>query len=220
VVVYRVKLTTTDIPGKLSMPGRVANLSTCFQLSDVPSTLGAVATIEWYPYGHVFAVAWQKRGVALFSTYGAQIWLDIGEKTVCRLGVTFRFHNICYEFSTHRALYCSSIDWGAEGHQLWFVNNHTLQMYSTVRAANVNNPSMVSLCVICVLSVMQSFVDTVCLYSSTDVYIAPVRTLEASAHAPHAVWRLLPVPHAYMAHAWPLRVGCAAVRARTHVHSL
>lgn len=74
---------------------------------------------------------------AMFTTFGAQIWRyyedDDFEKSAAHA------HPSHATPPSWR-----SIDWAADGHQLWFVNGAARAcLWNTVRSASLCNPSMV-----------------------------------------------------------------------------
>lgn len=79
---------------------------------DYPGSPGPVTCLRWTPDGTVIAMTWKFGGFALWSTFGAMI--------MCSL---------CWDYGPtvtdpvlQNPLCLSSVDWSAEGYQLWMVN--------------------------------------------------------------------------------------------------
>ncbi|XP_059078421.1 guanine nucleotide exchange factor subunit Rich-like [Tigriopus californicus] len=93
---------------------------------DYPGSPGPVTCLRWTPDGTVIAMTWKFGGFALWSTFGAMI--------MCSL---------CWDYGPsvtdpvlQNPLCLSSVDWSAEGYQLWMVN----QVQSDSRDSSDSQP--------------------------------------------------------------------------------
>ncbi|XP_040571895.1 LOW QUALITY PROTEIN: guanine nucleotide exchange factor subunit Rich [Lepeophtheirus salmonis] len=79
---------------------------------DYPGFPGSVTTLRWTPDGTALAMVWSFGGFSIWSTFGAMI--------MCSL---------CWDYGIHvsdpviqNPLCIKSLDWTAEGYQLWMIN--------------------------------------------------------------------------------------------------
>ena len=82
---------------------------------DYPCNPGPVSCLKWTPDGTALAMAWQRGGFSVWSTFGAMI--------MCSL---------CWDYGPlvsdpvgQNPLCIKSLDWSAEGYQMWIVNSDT-----------------------------------------------------------------------------------------------
>ena len=163
------------------------------------SRLGRVQQIQCLPQGLVFAVTWRSTDetvtangkkengekeknalppvLAFFSPFGAQWWCSLEDAS----------ERLCQ-------YYCplSSIEWGAEGFQLWTTNKDGLSLVHLSRSISVNQPSL------------ECF-DRVALLSADSVSLSPARGKEKQATAPHCFWTCYSPPQEYISVNYPLR---------------
>ncbi|GLH13764.1 Guanine nucleotide exchange factor subunit Rich [Gryllus bimaculatus] len=79
---------------------------------DYPGLPGPVHCVRWTPDGCAMAVAWANGGFSLWSTFGALL--------SCSLGWDYGLH---VELTRSNPLQIQSMEWSAEGYQLWMVNH-------------------------------------------------------------------------------------------------
>lgn len=48
---------------------------------DCLGQLGPVFSMQWSPYWTVLAVAWQHRGLGIFSVFGSLLWCSMSDST-------------------------------------------------------------------------------------------------------------------------------------------
>lgn len=77
---------------------------------DYPGCPGRVRCIRWTPDGRCVALAWANGGLSLWSTFGALL--------LCSLGWDYGLHS---ESMSASLLNIQSMEWSAEGYQLWMV---------------------------------------------------------------------------------------------------
>lgn len=77
---------------------------------DYPGCPGRVRCIRWTPDGRCVAMAWANGGLSLWSTFGALL--------LCSLGWDYGLHS---ESASASLLNIQSMEWSAEGYQLWMV---------------------------------------------------------------------------------------------------
>ncbi|XP_018917373.1 guanine nucleotide exchange factor subunit Rich isoform X2 [Bemisia tabaci] len=75
-----------------------------------PGPVGAVSALRWTPDGCALAVAWSSGGFSLWSTFGALL--------TCSLSWDYGIHT---DVSKNNPLLIHSMEWSAEGYQLWMV---------------------------------------------------------------------------------------------------
>ena len=80
---------------------------------DYPGCPGPVSCMKWTPDGTALAIAWGRGGFSIWSTFGAMI--------MCSL---------CWDYGLNvsdpveqNPLCIKSMDWSAEGYQMWIVNS-------------------------------------------------------------------------------------------------
>ena len=80
---------------------------------DYPGCPGPVSCMKWTPDGTALAIAWGRGGFSLWSTFGAMI--------MCSL---------CWDYGIsvsdpveQNPLCVKSMDWSAEGYQMWIINS-------------------------------------------------------------------------------------------------
>lgn len=81
---------------------------------DYPGCPGAVTCLRWTPDGTTLAMAWGKGGFSVWSTFGAMI--------MCSL--CWDYGSAISDPGKQNPLCLSSLDWSAEGYQLWMVNSN------------------------------------------------------------------------------------------------
>ena len=113
-IVYNVD----DITGGLVISHRLR-----LPTRDYPGCPGPVSCMKWTPDGTALAIAWERGGFSVWSTFGAMI--------MCSL---------CWDYGPmvsdpvgQNPLCVKSLDWSAEGYQLWIVNAKN-------RAGKVSDP--------------------------------------------------------------------------------
>lgn len=101
-VVYSVDETTGGlvVSHQLIIPGQV-----------YPGTIGAVHCMKWSPDACCLAVGWYSGGISLWSTFGALL--------MCSLSWDYGIHA---DLAVHNPLTIHSMEWSAEGYQLWMAN--------------------------------------------------------------------------------------------------
>ncbi|XP_026289117.1 guanine nucleotide exchange factor subunit Rich isoform X1 [Frankliniella occidentalis] len=77
---------------------------------DYPGCPGRVRCIRWTPDGRCVALAWANGGLSLWSTFGALL--------LCSLGWDYGLNS---ESASASLLNIQSMEWSAEGYQLWMV---------------------------------------------------------------------------------------------------
>ncbi|KAL1129706.1 hypothetical protein AAG570_012650 [Ranatra chinensis] len=199
-VVYSVDETTGGliVSHKLIIPGQV-----------YPGPIGAVYCMRWGPDSCALAVAWSTGGISLWSTFGALLmcslaW-DYGLKTDLPLNNPLTIH---------------SMEWSAEGYQLWMVKRHdpggdsepedSVILLGFVKSALTVNPCMshqnhlylqgddrlyVNLGV-----GLSEVYNTIGKSNGRDSPLAFTSALVDSKQ-----WIVVPLPSAYSATNWPIR---------------
>jgi hypothetical protein len=88
---------------------------------DYPGCPGPVSCMKWTPDGTALAMAWERGGFSVWSTFGAMI--------MCSL---------CWDYGPlvsdpvgQNPLCIKSLDWSAEGYQMWIVNSRTRSKKAT-----------------------------------------------------------------------------------------
>ena len=82
---------------------------------DYPGNPGPVSCLKWTPDGTALVLAWQRGGFSVWSTFGTMI--------MCSLGWDYGAH--VSDPVEQNPLAIKSLDWTAEGYQLWIVNSKT-----------------------------------------------------------------------------------------------
>ena len=82
---------------------------------DYPGNPGPVSCLKWTPDGTALVLAWQLGGFSIWSTFGAMI--------MCSLGWDYGSH--VSNPVEQNPLSIKSLDWSAEGYQMWIVNAKT-----------------------------------------------------------------------------------------------
>jgi len=100
---------------------------------DFPGAPGAVTCMRWSPDGCALALAWAGGGISLWSTFGSLL--------MCSLAWDHGLNSPMSRLKVH------SMDWAAEGYQLWMVEqaepqDRLLQM-EMVKSPQTVNPCMV-----------------------------------------------------------------------------
>lgn len=83
---------------------------------DYPGCPGAVHLVAWSPDGCALAVAWERGGIALWSTFGALL--------MCSLGWDYGLH---VDLERRNPLHVACMEWGTEGYQLWMIRTSSKQ---------------------------------------------------------------------------------------------
>lgn len=126
-VVYSVDETTGGliVSHQLVIPGQV-----------YPGTIGGVHCMRWSPDACCLAVAWTSGGISLWSTFGALL--------MCSLSWDYGVHA---DISMYNPLTIHSMEWSAEGYQLWMARNldeleaqSSVIQFSFVKSALTINP--------------------------------------------------------------------------------
>ena len=82
---------------------------------DYPGNPGPVSCLKWTPDGTALVSAWQRGGFSVWSTFGTMI--------MCSLGWDYGPH--VSDPVEQNPLAIKSLDWTAEGYQLWIINAKT-----------------------------------------------------------------------------------------------
>ena len=82
---------------------------------DYPGNPGPVSCLKWTPDGTALVLAWQRGGFSVWSTFGTMV--------MCSLGWDYGPH--VSDPVQQNPLAIKSLDWTAEGYQLWIVNSKT-----------------------------------------------------------------------------------------------
>ena len=82
---------------------------------DYPGNPGPISCLRWTPDGTALVLAWQRGGFSIWSTFGTMI--------MCSLGWDYGPH--VSDPVEQNPLSIKSLDWTAEGYQLWMVNAKT-----------------------------------------------------------------------------------------------
>lgn len=78
-----------------------------------PGEVGAVTCLKWTPDGCAVAMAWERGGFSLWSTFGALL--------ACSLAWDY---GLSVDLSKHNPLNIRTMEWSSEGYQLWMVKRH------------------------------------------------------------------------------------------------
>ncbi len=212
-IVYNLDETT----GALQISHRLVVSSKDFP--DASNSCGSVCEIKWTPDGCALAMAWKKGGFSLWSVFGSLL--------VCS-ATTQSSMSDC--LLTHPVLYIAAMEWGSEGYHLWIVSNsgklvrngslnELLQLYF-VKSALAVNP--------CTANHGHLFLQGEDkLYLCTEETIPTWMTGSQPGSDDYAMignkqWQIVPIPHTYLAHNWPIRYAavnvaghCVAVAGKT-----
>jgi hypothetical protein len=107
---------------------------------DYPGCPGPVSCMKWTPDGTALAMAWERGGFSVWSTFGAMIMCSlcwdygplvsdpVGQNPLCIKSLV----------STSKEKVCAQLyfiqfiqDWSAEGYQMWIVNSRTRSKKAT-----------------------------------------------------------------------------------------
>lgn len=94
---------------------------------DYPGCPGAVHLVAWSPDGCALAVAWERGGIALWSTFGALL--------MCSLGWDYGLH---VDLERRNPLHVACMEWGTEGYQLWMIRTTSKQNLDNSKDSNLN----------------------------------------------------------------------------------
>ncbi|KAF6199821.1 hypothetical protein GE061_006119 [Apolygus lucorum] len=197
-VVYSVDETTGGliVSHQLIIPGQV-----------YPGTIGAVHCIRWSPDACCLAVSWSSGGISLWSTFGALL--------MCSLSWDYGIHA---DLNVHNPLTIHSMEWSAEGYQLWMAKNvdHVVEeeaaqssviQFSFVKSALTINP-----CISHQNHLYLQGEDR--LYVNLGAGLSQVLTSNSGRDSPlpftaaladSKQWIVVQIPSAYSATNWPIR---------------
>ncbi|CAG9534420.1 unnamed protein product [Cercopithifilaria johnstoni] len=177
-----------DINGSLAHTFRVS-----LQVKNGPELLnrmGQVQHVECYAQGTALAAVWSPllydSGyasnsntvpiVAIFSSFGAQLWCSLESPS---------------DRNIYVASSCHWIDWGPEGFSLWLATDTGLCVLPI--AHSVNSSGVES-------------TDRIIFLSSNHIYLSAAKEREQNVNAPHSIWHVLSPPNNYLSFNWPIRL--------------
>ena len=199
---------------------------------DACSMCGPVRQLKWTPDGSALALAWTNGGFSLWSVYGALLLHSMGIQ-----GGSFS-----EDISRNPMLKLKSVEWGSEGYHLWLVSEHRHHPVDMVLEEVVDEPPprphllmlhfaksalTVNPCV--------SNHEHVFLQGEDKLYLCTEETIpswtqesnrqtesSSTAFTGNKQWQIVPIPHSYIAHNWPIRYAtvsssghCVAVAGKT-----
>lgn len=94
---------------------------------DYPGDPGAVGQVLWTPDGCALVAAWEKGGIAMWSTFGSLL--------MCSLGWDYGLN---IDLQTNNPLQIKSMQFATEGYQLWMVHK---EVTNTIENDEVNRNS-------------------------------------------------------------------------------
>ncbi|XP_047001163.1 guanine nucleotide exchange factor subunit Rich [Schistocerca americana] len=190
---------------------------------DYPGLPGPVKCIRWTPDGCAMAVAWEQGGISLWSTFGALL--------MCTLGWDYGLN---VDISCSNPLLVTSMEWSAEGYQLWLVKqqlNHdpggqdaetdSVIQLDFVKSALTVNPCMSHQGHLYLQGGDRTYINLgenlmkvyhqhpkdqrSPLYSSGEVFLDTENVTVTSTLMGSKQWIVVPIPSAYSSTNWPIR---------------
>ncbi|ELT93270.1 hypothetical protein CAPTEDRAFT_227272 [Capitella teleta] len=193
------------------------------EFPDAQTICGAVSELKWTPDGTALAMVWRKGGFSLWSVFGALLVHSMGVESG---------GSISDDLNT-QLLRIQSLEWGCEGYHLWLLTDRpdnpspsppgkpsadphpALHQLNFVKSALALNP--------CAGNHEHLF-----LQGEDKLYLNPEEGMPhlhkssalpdslaaAAAFIGNKQWQIVPLPHTYLAHNWPIRF--AAVNAAGH----
>ncbi|XP_063238684.1 guanine nucleotide exchange factor subunit Rich [Bacillus rossius redtenbacheri] len=180
---------------------------------DYPGAPGAVTCVRWTPDGCAVAVAWRHGGLSLWSTFGALL--------LCSLGWDYGLHA---DLSRENPLLVTSMEWSAEGYQLWMVRRQSMGGEVTdsvaqldfVKSALTVNPCMSQQGHLCLQgesclyvnlgdNLVRVYHERSCAHGSDDAFLDVSSLTVSNCLVGSKQWIVVPIPSAYAASNWPIR---------------
>ncbi|EFA06481.2 guanine nucleotide exchange factor subunit Rich [Tribolium castaneum] len=181
---------------------------------DYPGDPGAVAQVLWTPDGCALVAAWEKGGIAMWSTFGSLL--------MCSLGWDYGLN---IDLQTNNPLQIKSMQFATEGYQLWMVHKEAkdgevnsngtctnLLQLDFMKSALTINPCMSHQSHLYLQGEDKLYVnsaDTLIKMfserSTKDEGVFNESLSMPSTLAEGRQWLVIPVPSTYSATNWPIR---------------
>ena len=101
---------------------------------DYPGDPGAIRQVLWTPDGCALVAAWEKGGIAMWSTFGSLL--------MCSLGWDYGLN---IDLQKKNPLQIKSMQFATEGYQLWMVNEESSPENDEPSNNNVSTTSLLQL---------------------------------------------------------------------------
>lgn len=180
---------------------------------DYPGNPGPVSCMKWTPDGTALALAWQRGGFSIWSTFGAMI--------MCSL---------CWDYGPlvsdpvgQNPLCIKSLDWSAEGYQMWLINSHQrcektpeFCPYPKEKEEKENKLALGNKAMVLQFVKSPSSVNPA-MTKHQDIYLQGEDRIflnvgqsvfgENGVNNSSKQWTTVTIPHNYIGSSWPIRVS-------------
>ncbi|XP_063921196.1 guanine nucleotide exchange factor subunit Rich-like isoform X2 [Zophobas morio] len=184
---------------------------------DYPGDPGAIRQVLWTPDGCALVAAWEKGGIAMWSTFGSLL--------MCSLGWDYGLN---IDLQKKNPLQIKSMQFATEGYQLWMVNEESSPENDEPSNNNVSTTSLLQLDFMksaLTINPCMSHQNHLYLQGEDKLYVNSADTLikifserstkeegvfgesvsMTSTLAEGRQWLVIPVPSTYSATNWPIR---------------